>query len=1056
MHPGEVSLLESLSHLISLANELRKYDLNNVGVSELHYQEPDVALDALRLVRDRCNILEDAILSAESKGKGKSAAALDVPPGRSEPAWGVGPQPHTSAVGPSSVNLDVNQTYVSVTDCKADPNQDMSINLKSGDKIQVAMVMDDNVTALGVNLATGANGTFPLSCLALASEWVAPAPAPQPAPATERKHGESSSNPSLLPGKYVVIKSYQASNDIEISLKLGDEVDVASFGDDGRTVFGLHIPTKNEGVFFIDHLKRLPEESQKKASVAALSEIEDERYRFAGERDAHGRRASTPAAVPGSAPDQSNLSSSHPYVARPVEVYIPRESEPVAARPVYVRENSDQGSSRGYPHSASDMTPRISILGRSHSLGVRPPSPRDPNRNIPSTSSSPAPTHLAPPNPTPRGESLNAAIPNGLRQGSGSRRSSNSGGSRYDRDSILALIASFQEDNAAAYKLYVENAGWLKNEGKPVPPSMNMELMKRLTENMAQYNWDVEEQERLLRENAEPAPSTPSTPSTPSRQSVVSSAAPVPLNAQPDFRLPARSASLGLREAGSSSGGKVEQREGGQLSIVTDTGVHVPVIFLDMIVGFVEHIILLICAHPALQKQPRTPSPRKGAREGPQLVSPPTVPPSPASDAAKRKAAEKASSRRATAQKIVDELHYTEENYVRDLQVFVDHIMTPLLADPTFARTDVPHIFKRMPDLLNLSKKLVRQLGVAAERFVTEPEGVANVFLEHVEEWNVYIKYVESYSRAKKTIRKLEETPDATGEAFREFLKRCQRKPECRRNDIHHYLILPIMRISRYWLLLQRLKKYTNQDDPSFEMIEVAEQYMFQIGTVLDHAKRRDDETYRMFEIFREVAGCPANIISFTQRRYISEFPVTDLSFLATSPPGTFPPSPTSPTSLKSPVSSGAVSTASSGAVRSLMIFLFSDCFLLCTVRKPKDVAQGRKYDFVVRVEIDGMEVVENEGDKSLTHDAISIRVHAKIGTTPKDYVFGLADAPSARAFVEAMRKAVSAFDKRKEQMAAQGGGGARAGGAGGGGQQLPQGGYGFEDELSFEELYGK
>ena len=39
--------------------------------------------------------------------------------------------------------------------------------------------------------------------------------------------------------------------------------------------------------------------------------------------------------------------------------------------------------------------------------------------------------------------------------------------------------------------------------------------------------------------------------------------------------------------------------------------------------------------------------------------------------------------------------------------------------------------------------------------------------------------------------------------------------------------------------------------------VEVAEQYMFQIGSVLDHAKRRDDESHRMFEIVLEVDGCP-------------------------------------------------------------------------------------------------------------------------------------------------------------------------------------------------------
>src|SRR5690348_8824078 len=42
--------------------------------------------------------------------------------------------------------------------------------------------------------------------------------------------------------------------------------------------------------------------------------------------------------------------------------------------------------------------------------------------------------------------------------------------------------------------------------------------------------------------------------------------------------------------------------------------------------------------------------------------------------------------------------------------------------------------------------------------------------------------------------------------------------------------------------------------------IDVADQFMFQLGGMLDFEKRRDDETYRMFEIAQEVKGFPVRV----------------------------------------------------------------------------------------------------------------------------------------------------------------------------------------------------
>ncbi|KAJ3030052.1 hypothetical protein HDV00_009117 [Rhizophlyctis rosea] len=1123
MNSDEAILLESLAVLLSVAEELRKHDLRTVRAGDLHYEDADAALDALQLVRDQCNILEDAIRSGRTKGKGPSTAvraAEDWPrdasnsslntiadisrdsvtqppdiaatqahldstalshapaslPSAIDPAadhalqernaalrsgyasasllYGRQPNfrstvpeiPRVADAPPSATvpydaspmeipagvpiepviinagkgkdavhdaqkfqpvnasNVDTNQMYIAHTEIRADPNQDMSIGLKPGDKLQIVMTMDDGVTALGTNLATGSTGTFPLSHVCLESEWKAasaisvaaqqvtssalassydyssrsalPAAPPNPVPSS------SSSNTFIAPGKYVAIVSHQATSDIEVSFKIGDEIEVISATDDGDMVFGLHLPTKSEGIFRASQLKRLDDASEDKSRHMTQNLMSQGSY--------------------------------HPFDAG---MYVAQPANSTDDDGGYFRpRQASQSRSFGAPRAQDDIPSGIPIMPRSaslrsqqqptspiDSLPSRLPSLHSPTLDAKSSPSSSRSIDITAPPLTPRGESrpqsstpLDSAHP----------RPHSAAALGIDRDSVLALIAAFQEDNAAAYKLYVQNAVPLKEEGKPVPAAMNMELMKQLTENMAQYNWDVEEQERRLRENAAAVPQTSTSTDGvhpgPSEGGAGKGQVVVP---------PRRKSLEGVEvvqakmEVGTSSGAGP--------SVLETPPLPPPIQITDL-------------PSPKTEKpspSPMTPTP------------PPVAPlaPSPASEAAQRKSVDVAVERRAAAQAVVDELCETEQHYREELQVFVDHWMTPITTNPHLPKMEMGYIFRNMRELLALSTKVAAQLAEASRRFGEERVLVGNCFLEHVEEWNIYIKYVENFSQAKKTIRKFEEVGGVGGEAFVEALKACQKHPESKRNDIEHYMILPVQRISRYWLLLQRLKKYTDESDPSYEMVEVAEQYMFQIGSVLDHAKRRDDETHRMFEIVLEVEGCPANIISYTQRRYVSEWECRS------DHPLTHHATPSQPPAIIPQRQRGDSNAGAKDPNRRVKLFLFSDCFLQCGVRRGREVGvAGKKYDFGVRVDLEGV-VVEEGRAKDFT-------------TTLRKTVMQLsqrkAHMANRRNRGETLSGAESAVGgSRRENVEAMDGGMVGRGNSGG---------ISFVDDLVLDELYNK
>ncbi|TPX53437.1 hypothetical protein PhCBS80983_g06293 [Powellomyces hirtus] len=925
MERDEVLLLDTLELLMSLAQQLRQIDTTSVRVSELHYDHPELALTELTLVRARCNQLEDAIRAGKATGKGKRAATHDAPafaasvhtsPDRHpEPvaaevveigsshhvdmpqngrgladgieltnAWEDSPirynenhnpqQPappldHSNqaqrspsqystmtepaiyeaqpvnavnsvnpvtrsaslpsksqgtssaqsrsegnrmfdAMGPRCTpildrDVDTNRVYIAFKPhLKADPTS-LDVNLKAGDKVRVICVMEGG-DVLGINVATGVEGCFPLSCITTEQEWKEvqkpstsapaiipfPTPFPHPSPAAPAGVGPStrsmSSQDGQIPGRYLAIKSYLAQTELEASLKLGDEVDVTFFEANGATAFGTNRMTKIQGGFPASHLRLLPDTGRPENKVIV--------------------------------PPTSSLYGAPSYKLE--ELFAQDQAFAIA--------------------SGMDLPARTTSL----SVRRNSTSSSAPSENLSRTSSIYEAARVEGPSSHASGHATPPAL-------------SHRPASTAD---IKMAMRRIGEENEVAYKEYWDTTGTLKAGGQPVPLSVNLELMKALTSNIAQHDFHGHNPEERLRERAELI----------DQMEGISSASLSDQARSPEGRPP-------------------------RTSIFRQRDSYLPV----------SHAI----------------SPPSPSLSGPMPVAPPQSP----------AALEEAQRRKRVMLEVIRELEYTETNYRNDLHTLVEHIMKPLIAENIVRKADIDNIFKNVPELAKLSDSVSKELSDAAKVFEQDPFAVGPVFLKHVEEWNLYVKYVENYAMAKKTLRRLEDAVPG-GETFKHFLERCRRKPECHRVDLSGFLILPIQRISRYWLLLERLGKYSDHRNPAYEIIEVAQQYMFQMGSMLDYAKRRDDEIHRMFEIAEEVKGFPTNIISFTQRRFVKDFAAED---------------------------------EQSG--KKVVIFLFTDRLLLCTVRKAKDVAvDGRKYEMNTLFDLTTCAMQDDPNNSALLH----------------------------------------------------------------------------------------
>ncbi|KAI8818743.1 uncharacterized protein EV422DRAFT_163320 [Fimicolochytrium jonesii] len=189
--------------------------------------------------------------------------------------------------------------------------------------------------------------------------------------------------------------------------------------------------------------------------------------------------------------------------------------------------------------------------------------------------------------------------------------------------------------------------------------------------------------------------------------------------------------------------------------------------------------------------------------------------------------------KRKFARQVVTELYETEKNFRDGMQILIDQFMVPLAQCIFTSTTTSPDsenavitkmehsmLFRNIPGLRNLSKKICGLLKDALDRAESDQEGptgggavtaVVDVFLSNVEfeEWSTYVRYMEGYAHAKQTLTTMKKRV-----AFTTMLERCESAKECNRYTFDHYMILPVQRIGRYHLLLGRLKKVTDEEDP--------------------------------------------------------------------------------------------------------------------------------------------------------------------------------------------------------------------------------------------------
>ncbi|KAL1919273.1 uncharacterized protein VTP21DRAFT_1965 [Calcarisporiella thermophila] len=163
---------------------------------------------------------------------------------------------------------------------------------------------------------------------------------------------------------------------------------------------------------------------------------------------------------------------------------------------------------------------------------------------------------------------------------------------------------------------------------------------------------------------------------------------------------------------------------------------------------------------------------------------------------------------------ITKEILTTEESFHSHLCTILTEFKAPLEAaarteKPLIDPAEVALIFAHVDELEKVSATLTAALATALK----ENSSIGRVFLHHVSDFDVFVKYAINFANAQKALQR------ANGNIlYREFVRESMRssKYRLRLDDLR---IMPIQRLAQYCLLLRNLLKYTPKDHPEHNIL---------------------------------------------------------------------------------------------------------------------------------------------------------------------------------------------------------------------------------------------
>ncbi|KAI0730697.1 CNH-domain-containing protein [Earliella scabrosa] len=193
-------------------------------------------------------------------------------------------------------------------------------------------------------------------------------------------------------------------------------------------------------------------------------------------------------------------------------------------------------------------------------------------------------------------------------------------------------------------------------------------------------------------------------------------------------------------------------------------------------------------------------------------------------------------------QEAINEVIYTERDFVRDMEYLRDLWMKPLRESdiiPEPRRQDfIQQVFWNILDIIAVNTRLRDALNKRQKAYAVV-EQIGDILLEAVPHFHPFISYGAHQLYGKYEFEK----EKSSNPAFARFVEETERRPESRKLELNGYLTKPTTRLARYPLLLEAVLKHTPDDNPDKttlpKAIEIVREFLKAVNTETGKAENR-------------------------------------------------------------------------------------------------------------------------------------------------------------------------------------------------------------------------
>ncbi|EGC29927.1 hypothetical protein DICPUDRAFT_4855, partial [Dictyostelium purpureum] len=216
-------------------------------------------------------------------------------------------------------------------------------------------------------------------------------------------------------------------------------------------------------------------------------------------------------------------------------------------------------------------------------------------------------------------------------------------------------------------------------------------------------------------------------------------------------------------------------------------------------------------------------------------------------------------------EKVASEILKTEEDYVKNLNLCIKYYMEPLLSKELITKEQQKLIFSDISIIYNFGNKFLEQLkGRCQPGKWYVYQKLSDMFISISAFFKVYTSYVQNYDTALETLTELKKNTK-----FMLAYTELKEKPEINNFDVTAFLIMPVQRVPRYYLLLTDLFKHTWPEHPDYENLKNALDKLKDVASFLNERKRESENFQKFTEIQSILVGKVPQLFT-PSRRYIN------------------------------------------------------------------------------------------------------------------------------------------------------------------------------------------